>query len=377
MNNNVWEAYIHIPFCARKCNYCDFLSFPAKEEVQEAYVQALKKEFAARAARRENAFLRSVFIGGGTPSILQSGKILEMMKSFFQYYQVEKDAEITIEANPCTLNLQKLEEYRQAGINRISIGCQSTKDEQLKKLGRLHTSEEFFRAVENAKRAGFSNINADLIFGLPGQTKEQWRDTLKEAAGLSLQHISAYSLIIEEGTPFYEQEKFLALPDEDTLADMYEDTASVLREFHMERYEISNYALPGFESLHNSGYWTGVSYSGFGLGASSYEGNMRFKNTELLREYLENAQNPSKIRQQEQKLSRQEEYAEFMILGLRMTKGVSQKKFEERFQKKLFEVYGPVLQKHMSYGGLILEGDRVRIPEKYLFVSNGILTDFI
>lgn len=340
-------------------------------------MQALGEEIRERAAENAAFSVRSVFIGGGTPTLLEAAQITQLMETVRVYYDLEKDAEITIEANPCTLNMEKLAAYRKGGINRISIGAQSVFDKQLQTLGRLHDAKTFFQALGDAKKAGFSNINVDLMFGLPEQTCEMWRETLRRVAEEDIPHISAYSLIIEEGTPFEKVWEQLNLPSEDDLARMYADTADILSQYGLQRYEISNYALPGKESVHNCGYWTGVRYEGFGLGASSYEGRSRFYNTKNFEEYLSGAKHPVSLRREESVLPDAERMEEFMILGLRMTKGIKEADFRERFGKDLFSVYGKVLRKHLNAGTLEAENGRIFIPEKYLFVSNSIMTDFM
>ena len=273
MNDQIIELYIHIPFCVRKCSYCDFLSFPADEESRERYLAALQKEVCAAASvcREIKEYkVQSVFIGGGTPSVLEEGSVPKLMDTVRMQFDLMPDAEITIEANPCTVTAGKLAGFRAAGINRISLGCQSLDDSLLQMLGRLHDVKTFYRAYELALAAGFANINIDLMSGLPGLTREAWRKALIDAARLDPAHLSVYSLILEEGTPLFKHRDELSFPDEEDLAGMYEDTAAILKEYGYARYEISNYAKPHFECRHNLGYWRGVPYLGLGLGAASF-----------------------------------------------------------------------------------------------------------
>ena len=377
MTNNDAELYVHIPFCERKCAYCDFLSFPAGEDTKAKYVNALKHEIAAASGAFKGKIIRSVFFGGGTPTVLQKEFTAEILNMLFRAFMIRKDAEITIECNPGTSDREKLEYLKNAGINRISIGAQSFDDAKLREIGRIHDQAAIYRCVDDAKEAGFRNINIDLISALPYQTLEDWTLDLKKAAALKPQHISAYSLILEEGTPLYENSGGLEFPDEDTERRMYYLTGEILSEYGYSQYEISNYALPGFESIHNSGYWTGVPYLGLGLGASSFTGNVRYKNTSDMNEYLESAACPEKQRKDIEELSKQDLESEFMITGLRMTKGVSLEEFRRRFKEELKEVFEAPMKKHLKTGHLIEENGWIRLSGEAVSVSNTILADFL
>ena len=368
------ELYVHIPFCVRKCQYCDFLSGPSDEETKDRYIEALLKEIRA-AEHTEDYEIVSVFIGGGTPSALKAEAIASIMRTLQEQFFFCEDAEVTIEANPGTVDLEKLTIYRNVGINRLSLGLQSTDAEELKLLGRIHSYEEFLKSYEWARKAGFSNINIDLMFAIPGQTGEAWRQHLYQVAELNPEHISAYSLIIEEGTPFAEQN--LDLPDEDTEYQMYEDTAEILERYGYRQYEISNYAKQGYMCRHNAGYWQRREYLGFGLGASSLYGGMRFSNTHQMQEYLKESRNPDQIRKDVTVLSRNEQIEEFMFLGLRMTEGISEKKFEENFDVRLMDVYGDILQKYEETGFVEHIETKWRLTRKGIHVSNHILADFL
>ena len=368
------ELYVHIPFCVRKCQYCDFLSGPSDEETKDRYIEALLKEIRA-AEHTEDYEIVSVFIGGGTPSALKAEAIASIMRTLQEQFFFCEDAEVTIEANPGTVDLEKLTIYRNVGINRLSLGLQSTDAEELKLLGRIHSYEEFLKSYEWAREAGFSNINIDLMFAIPGQTGEAWRQHLYQVAELNPEHISAYSLIIEEGTPFAEQN--LDLPDEDTEYQMYEDTAEILERYGYRQYEISNYAKQGYMCRHNAGYWQRLEYLGFGLGASSLYGGMRFSNTHQMQEYLKESRNPDQIRKDVTVLSRNEQIEEFMFLGLRMTEGISEKKFEENFDVRLMDIYGDILQKYEAIGFMEHIETKWCLTRKGIHVSNHILADFL
>ena len=368
------ELYVHIPFCVRKCQYCDFLSGPSDEETKDRYIEALLKEIRA-AEHTEDYEIVSVFIGGGTPSALKAEAIASIMRTLQEQFFFCEDAEVTIEANPGTVDLEKLTIYRNVGINRLSLGLQSTDAEELKLLGRIHSYEEFLKSYEWAREVGFSNINIDLMFAIPGQTGEAWRQHLYQVAELNPEHISAYSLIIEEGTPFAEQN--LDLPDEDTEYQMYEDTAEILERYGYRQYEISNYAKQGYMCRHNAGYWQRREYLGFGLGASSLYRGMRFSNTRRMQEYLKESRNPDQIRKDVTVLSRNERIEEFMFLGLRMTEGISEKKFEENFDVRLMDVYGDILQKYEETGFMEHIETKWRLTRKGIHVSNHILADFL
>lgn len=374
------ELYVHIPFCVRKCEYCDFLSGPAGKETQKSYVQALLKEIQGSEDAPDREIV-SVFIGGGTPSLLDASDISEIMKMLKEKFVFSDHAEVTIEANPGTLTLQKLETYRESGINRLSLGLQSVNNDELRMLGRIHDFEEFLESYALARKAGFDNINVDLMFAIPGQSRKGWEHNLRTVTELQPEHISAYSLIIEEGTPFAEKE--LDLPDEDTEYEMYEDTSRILQEYGYAQYEISNYARDGYICAHNSGYWKRTEYLGLGLGAASLmpwkggRAGLRFHNTENMQEYLHWSGCPEKIRKNEILLSVKEQEEEFMFLGLRMTAGVSETEFYKNFKVPIEEVYGEVLEKYRSMGLMETNKDFWRFTRQGIHVSNQILADFL
>ena len=368
------ELYLHIPFCIRKCAYCDFLSGPADETVRRAYVEALLREIRAM-GRCTEAEVATVFVGGGTPSVLPADWMEEIMGQLRDSFRLLPEAEISMEANPGTVTLEKLDAYRRGGINRISFGCQSADNEELRLLGRIHSWEDFLESFSLAREAGFSNINVDLMSGLPGQTAASWEQTLRRTAALRPEHISAYSLIIEEGTPFARQK--LSLPDEEEERTMYERTGEILKEYGMEQYEISNYARPGRACRHNIGYWTGREYLGLGLGSASLMEGERFSNTSVMEEYLADSGRPGKLRRDRQKLSEKDRIEEFMFLGLRMTEGIREKEFQDTFGRRIHTVYGPVIRKYVEGGFLAEEKGRLYLTRKGISVSNPILADFL
>lgn len=368
-----FELYIHIPFCVRKCDYCDFLSAPGSEEAKASYTEALLREI--EAVKTEKREVSSIFVGGGTPSVLSPSLMGDIFEKIHESFSVAPDAEITIEANPGTLSKEKLFLYRSVGINRLSLGLQSPEETELKSLGRIHTYGEFLESFSLAREAGFQNINVDLMCALPEQTYEGWIRNLRTVAALHPEHISAYSLIIEEGTPFAKRK--LNLPDEDTEYRMYEDTAGILAEYGYEQYEISNYAKKGLSCRHNIGYWTRKEYLGLGLGAASLWGNQRFSNTSDFSFYLKNSGSPEKIREDRETLSLEAEMSEFMFLGLRMTEGVSKAEFLEGFGVPIENVYGKVLDKYKSMGLLEEKEGRIFLTREGIHVSNGVMAEFL
>lgn len=372
------ELYFHIPFCVRKCQYCDFLSAPADEGTKRSYMEALLAETAGSAFQYTNYRVVTVFIGGGTPSVVSEEDIGSLLTVVREKYSLARDAEITIEVNPGSVTPEKLSHYYKAGINRLSIGLQSADNEELALLGRIHTWEEFMETYAEARRAGFSNVNVDIMSSLPGQRIEGYRKTLRKVLALSPapEHISAYSLILEEGTPFYDnyEKGCLELPDEDTDRRMYMETKEILAQNGYGRYEISNYAKEGFACLHNCGYWQRRNYAGFGIGAASLVENVRFKNSPSLERYLEN---PLGRREDIQVLSVQEQMEEYMFLGLRMTEGVGREKFRQLFGRDMESVYGDVIRRNIRDGLLTEAAGRIALTEKGMDLSNYVMAQFL
>lgn len=413
------ELYIHIPFCVRKCAYCDFLSAPADEDTRQKYVSALIKEIQGYKKAYQDYCVSTIFVGGGTPSILFPGQIKVIFSALQDSFKIDEEAEITIEANPGTVTEEKLLAWKEVGVNRLSIGLQSTKDEELRMLGRIHDYRKFLDTWNLIRSAGIENVNVDLISAIPGQTLESWQETLRKIAELESEHLSVYSLIIEEGTPFYDrygevlqttvsqratnEEDAMAqympdksgnvrypfmsdkvdnaiyppLPDEETERLMYEETDKILQEYGYARYEISNYAKPGYECRHNIGYWQRKEYLGIGLGASSLIGKTRFRHIPDLQKYLSAAGNMQNICEEEELLSVKDEMEEFMFLGLRMMCGVRKSEFFRLFGIEMDEVYEKPLKKMKENGLLEIEEDIVRLTKRGIDISNYVFEQFL
>lgn len=391
------SIYIHIPFCVRKCLYCDFLSAAAHEEEIDSYVNLLLREIKEQSVFYGDHRVVSIFMGGGTPSLLparETGRILERVREDFS---LAGDVEITIECNPGTVTAEKLKNYITYGINRLSIGLQSTDDEELARIGRIHSYGDFLETYAMAREAGFHNINIDLMAGLPGQNLFSYRKTLERAAALLPEHISAYSLILEEGTPLYVNQKKYTFPDEDEEREMYELTGRYLAQAGFHRYEISNYAREGYECRHNKVYWRRGDYAGFGLGASSMVQNVRWKNPEdhtVYESYVEKMKTDghdcagytARTRaaymagigaQEVQTLTAQEQMEEFMFLGLRLTEGVDLDEFALCFGKTAEEVYGKQISSFEKQGLLERRGRRLRLTPRGVDVSNVVFAAFL
>lgn len=376
--NGGMELYLHMPFCVRKCAYCDFLSFPTDQETQNLYTRRLREDIDAMGKKYGDIPVDTIFIGGGTPSVPDSALIVGIMEHVRKAFHVAEGAEISMEANPGTVTREKLTDYRRAGINRLSFGLQSANDRELKLLGRIHTWAEFLESFHLARDCGFTNINIDLMSALPGQTRESWKDTLKRVTDLNPEHISAYSLIIEDGTPFGEkygsEEGRKLLPDEDSEREMYHETKRFLRDCGYERYEISNYAKPGRACRHNIGYWTGLPYLGLGLGASSYMDGCRFAVNSDMKQYLE--EKPGMFTDVE-KLTKKDMEEEFFYVGLRMTAGVSLPEFERRFGVSAKDVYPGLMEMFVEEKAAVFQGDRFVLTDYGLDVSNYIMAQFL
>lgn len=384
-NQKPLSIYIHIPFCVRKCLYCDFLSAPAGEQEQEQYLRALLEEIGREAAAYEQYEVQTVFIGGGTPSLFSENWIEQILKTVYDCFHIAKEPEITMEVNPGTVTRVKLEGYKKAGVNRLSIGLQSAQEEELKLLGRVHTAKDFLVTYDNAIKSGFNNINIDLMSAIPGQSLESYQDTLNQVLSLkpAPTHISAYSLIIEEGTPFYEQKAQLQLPDEETDRILYKITNDILGRNGYHRYEISNYAKEGYECRHNKVYWLRGDYIGFGIGAASLVQNVRWSNIGDVEAYSKRQNEPLNIKEQVDTLSLEEQMEEYMFLGLRLIEGISEENFYQTFGRKLREVYPGIVERLEKQGLLICrkekEGEtgRIALSEFGLDVSNIVMAEFL
>ena len=372
------SLYIHYPFCVRKCAYCDFLSAPADSKVRAEYVRALIREM--RSVREDERIsgrpVDTVFFGGGTPTLMEAEEFRLLMDGIRQLFPLDPNAEITAECNPGTAGFRKLAAMRECGINRLSVGVQSFTDSELKLLGRIHTAAEAKECILAARSAGFDNISMDLMSAIPGQSTETLTESLKAAVSLSPEHLSVYGLIIEEGTPFYDRYAGSPPVDEDTDREMYALTGEFLSENGFGRYEISNYALPGRECRHNTGYWTGHDYLGIGTGAASLIDHTRFSNTSSLSLYLD-PDRQGEIRGEEVRLTRNDRISEFMFLGLRMTEGISEAEFLSRFGEEIDNVFGSELAKYAGLGFILRDGGRIRLSPGGIDISNTIMADFM
>lgn len=395
MERRELELYIHIPFCVKKCNYCDFLSFGTEDErlsdtpchptrqlpVPEVYVDRLCREIRWYGQKEEFSHrpVISVFFGGGTPSLLSEAQIFRLMAELRDNFLIRRDAEVTMEANPGTLTPGKLKQMRFCGINRLSLGLQSTVERELKALGRIHSYGAFLQSFKWAREAGFKNINVDLMTALPEQTMSSYLKSLEQTAALKPEHISAYSLIIEPGTPFeaMEAQGELALPDEDEEREMYHLTRKFLSEMGYERYEISNYARPGYECRHNIGYWRGRDYLGLGLGASSLINGRRFSNRTEIKDYLALTMGSDDWYEAVETLTPAAKMEEFMFLGLRLVRGVSEKDFYRKFGVKVMSVYGEVIRKNELEKLLIRKNGWLCLTELGMDLANMVMADFI
>ncbi|GAW93455.1 radical SAM family heme chaperone HemW [Calderihabitans maritimus] len=374
--------YVHIPFCIRKCFYCDFLSYPLPEEEKvEQYVRLLVKEIElhARNLSAGQRRLKSVYLGGGTPSCLSAAQLVQILEGIRAFFDWPEGIECTLEANPGTLNREKLRLWRCEGVNRLSLGVQSFNAEHLLKMGRAHTVKDIEKSYFSARQNDYTNINIDLIYGLPGQTLADWEQTLEKSISLGPEHISTYGLKLEAGTlweKLYRQGK-LDLPAEETNAEMYKLARRILTGAGYEHYEISNFAQPGKRSRHNLNYWTNGEYIGAGLSASSYFNRRRITNTFSLEKYLETVREGKIPVEFEEKIDQDTEMAETMILGLRLLDGVSSETFEQRFKLKLEEVYREAIEKLQAWKLVELRENCLKLTEKALPVANTVFIEFI
>ena len=365
--------YVHIPFCIRKCNYCDFCSFggASREEILR-YKQALIEEIAEYAKKRIR--IKTLYFGGGTPSILEPSDFSEIIEAIRRGFDIEADAEITVEANPGTLTEEKLSVYRALGVNRISIGLQSSLDDELQILGRVHSFEDFLKAYKMARDAGIRNINVDIMYAIPSQTRESLQKTLDRVISLSPEHISAYGLIIEEGTPFFEKRASLDFPGEDTECEMYEYITKRLGEAGYTHYEISNYAKPGCESRHNLVYWQMGEYIGLGLNAHSYFENSRYSNTADMKEYIGAERAEYRV---VEKRADEDSEREYIMLSLRLAGGIDEAEYRHKFGREFRQGREAAISRLLGLG-LIEESDgRIFITERAFYLSNRVILEFL
>lgn len=364
--------YVHIPFCKQKCSYCDFISYSNKSNLVKEYIEVLKREIENSSINEYE--ITTIYFGGGTPSYVEDKYIVDVLETIKQYYNISKNAEITIEVNPGTVTEEKLKNYIKAGINRLSIGLQSCNNNLLKMIGRIHSYEEFLNTYELARKVGFKNINVDLMIGLPNQNLEDVKDSLKKIIELSPEHISVYSLIIEEGTPIERKIKNreLELPEEDLERKEYWEVKKTLEKFGYKHYEISNFAKEGYESKHNVNCWEQKEYIGFGVAAHSYLNKIRYSNVDNIEEYL---QKNESIIHEVQDLENQKN--EYMLLGLRKIDGIKISKFKNKFGTNPIMEYREELNKLVQEELIEIDLDEIRLTSKGIDLANIVWEEFI
>ena len=370
------QIYIHIPFCAAKCNYCAFNSKVAKIDERESYVNAIVTEIKTKPSAL--CPTPSIYFGGGTPTILTINQIEKIFTAIQKNFHVEKNSEITIEANPGTVDENYLKNLREIGFNRLSLGVQSFNDELLKILGRIHNAKVAIETIKTARKI-FDNISVDLMYGLPNQTLSDVKIDIARATDLNVNHISIYGLEVEPNTKFFQLNEGgkLNLPDENICGDMYDYITENLPKLGYNRYEVSNFAKIGYESRHNTGYWTGEKYFGFGAGAHSYDGKIRTSNIADVETYIKKIRAGYDVSQIEEIVTTNAAIEEFCFLGLRMTTGISAKNFLKRFGKNIFEVYGKIIEKNLRLGLLKVDGDKIFLTEHGMKIGNVVFADFL
>lgn len=369
------SLYIHIPFCKQKCLYCDFPSYAGKESLINEYIRALNEEILRKCSKYKIA---SIFVGGGTPSYLNEINLESLLKTI-NLLGFKDDLEFTIECNPGTLNEEKLVLMKNYNVNRISMGLQTTNDNLLKEIGRIHSFEEFKKNYNQARKAGFENINVDLMFGLPNQHMKDWKASLEDVMSLEPDHISAYSLIIEEGTCFYNlyNNDKLNIPNEEEERSMYLFTKGFLEDYGYNQYEISNYAKVNKECFHNKVYWKCNEYLGLGVSASSFVDDKRFKNIDDIKIYIEKINNNEDVTEEIHVNNINDDMEEFMFMGLRMIEGINLKTFKKRFGKDVFDIYDEVIKNNIKKGLLVVDSEKLYLSEKGIELSNYVMSDFI
>lgn len=374
-NKKELSLYIHIPFCKQKCFYCDFPSYASIDYLREDYVKALCKEIEEKAI---NYKIKSIFIGGGTPSYLETKEIAKLLKAISKL-DLEEGLEFTMECNPGALAEEKLKTMIDGGVNRISMGLQAVQNSLLKDIGRIHTFKEFTENFNLARKVGFKNINVDLMFGLPNQSFDEWKESLEIIASLNPEHISAYSLIVEEGTAFYKlwEKNKLILPLEEDERRMYSETKEILKAKGYHQYEISNYSKEGYECYHNKVYWKSMNYLGLGSASTSFIDGKRIKNIENVKAYIDGIMDDKSIVLEENENSKEDNIEEFVFMGLRMIEGISKEEFKGRFKLDIYEIYNKEIKKNIENGLLLDVDDRLKLTEKGIEFSNLVMSDFI
>ncbi|MGL5084750.1 MAG: radical SAM family heme chaperone HemW [Clostridium sp.] len=372
---NEVSLYVHVPFCKQKCFYCDFPSYATLESLMEGYVEALCKEIEDKAT---GFIIKSIFIGGGTPSYLETHQIKKVLKTISKL-NFSENMEFSMECNPGALEEEKLVAMFEGGVNRISMGLQAVQDTLLKSIGRIHTFNQFEENFKLARKVGFDNINIDLMFGLPNQKVSEWKETLETIAKIGPNHISAYSLIIEEGTCFYKMwnNDKLILPCEDDEREMYEMTKEILKEYGYNQYEISNYCKDGYECEHNKVYWRCMPYLGVGSSSSSFMDGDRFKNINDVAQYIENINKEIEVEEEREENSREDNLEEFMFMGLRLTEGISKNEFKARFGIDISSIYKEVIDKNILLGLIEENEEKILLTEKGIELSNKVMSEFI
>lgn len=374
-NKKELSLYIHIPFCKQKCFYCDFPSYASIDYLRKDYVKALCKEIEEKAIDYK---IKSIFIGGGTPSYLETKEIDKLLKTISKL-DLEEGMEFTMECNPGALEEEKLKTMIEGGVNRISMGLQAVQNSLLKDIGRIHTFKEFTENFNLARKVGFKNINVDLMFGLPNQSFDEWKESLETIASLNPEHISAYSLIVEEGTAFYKlwEKNKLILPSEEDERRMYSETKEILKAKGYHQYEISNYSKEGYECYHNKVYWKSMNYLGLGSASTSFIDGKRIKNIENVKAYIDGIMDDKSIVLEENENSKEDNIEEFIFMGLRMIEGISKEEFKKRFGLDVYEIYSKEIKKNIENGLLLDFDDRLRLSEKGIEFSNLVMSDFI
>lgn len=373
------SLYIHIPFCVSKCYYCDFSSFSHMGEKIEGYIDSLIVELDLYKEELRNYQIKTIFIGGGTPSSIDPKYISRILDYIYKNYNIREDAEITIESNPGTLDRNKIQIYKESGINRFSLGLQTLNNKLLKSIGRIHSAKDFYNSYNLLREMGVKNINVDLIFGLPNQSLGDVLTTLEKVINLGVEHISYYGLIVEEGTPLFDlcNEGKILLPTEDEEREMYHKGLKKLKEKGYGHYEISNFALPGHECKHNLVYWNVLPYIGVGLSSHSYFKEKRFWNTKDISIYINRLSKKSLPIEGEEIIEREDEISEFCILGLRKIEGIDKLEFKERFKIEIEKLYGHIINKHIKNGLIENDHNSIRLTKKGLDLSNIVEVDFL
>ena len=374
-NKKELSLYIHIPFCKQKCFYCDFPSYASIDYLKSDYVEALCKEIEEKAIKYK---IKSIFIGGGTPSYLETEEIIKILNSINKL-DLNEDIEFTMECNPGALKEEKLRAMLNGGVNRISMGLQAVQNSLLKDIGRIHSFKQFEENFNLARRIGFKNINVDLMFGLPNQKVEEWKESLETIARMNPEHISAYSLIIEEGTAFYKlwERNKLILPSEDEEREMYVVTKNILKNHGYHQYEISNYSKLGHECYHNKVYWKSEEYLGIGSASTSFIDGKRIKNIENVKDYIDKVNSGEDVIDDIYVNTLEDSMEEFVFMGLRMIEGINVNEFNKRFGVTIEGIYKEVIDKNINKKLLVLENDRLRLTEKGIELSNSVMSDFI